>query len=62
MQLSGVPVGTQVDWLSFSSTGEPIAFTRVAPEVHCAVAQGGLDVPVSAQPVTAYCVVNTTIG
>jgi hypothetical protein len=38
---SGVPVGTQVAWLSNSSTGWPIEVTRAANVVNCAVAHGG---------------------
>ena len=32
----GVPVGTQIAWLSWSSTGTPPANTRVAPMIHWA--------------------------
>jgi hypothetical protein len=60
--VSGVPVGVHIDWLSCSSTGTPDERTRVAPVIHCAVAQGGFGVPVSAQPATVYCAVCVTIG
>jgi hypothetical protein len=52
--LSGVPVGTHIDWLSCNSTGTPPARTRVAAVTNCAVAQGGTVVPVNAQPAIAY--------
>src|SRR5262249_1276489 len=61
-QVSGVPVGTQTDWLSCSSTGAPSARTRVAPLVHCAVAHGGVSGSGSAQPLPVDCVVCTTSG
>ena len=49
---SGVPVGVQIDWLSCNNTGCPPALTLTAPVTHCAVTQGGLPEPESAQPAT----------
>jgi hypothetical protein len=39
---NGVPVGTQVAWLSMSSSGVPLEVTRVALLTHCAETQGPL--------------------
>ncbi|MGD2157013.1 MAG: hypothetical protein PVG32_09090 [Anaerolineales bacterium] len=44
---NGVPLGVQIAWLSCSSTGWPLALTRVAAVTHVAVTQG-----VGAPPVT----------
>ena len=46
-----VLVGAQSAWLSCKSTGTPPARTRVAALIHLAVAQGGVPVPLSPQPV-----------
>ena len=55
MTVSGVPVGVQTTLAVLQEApARPWIFTRVAPFIHCAVAQGGLDVPVRAQPATAY--------
>jgi len=39
---SGVPVGTQMAWLSRRRRGCPLEVTRVAAVVHCAVTHGPL--------------------
>jgi hypothetical protein len=39
--VKGVPVGTQVDWLLWMTSGMPIAFTRTEPDIISAVTQGG---------------------
>ena len=49
----GVPVGMQVEEPAMVATGAPPATTLTAPEVHWPVTHGGVDVPVSAQAVTA---------
>ena len=44
----------QTDEPAKVATGTPPASTRVAPISHWPVTQGGVGVPVSAQPATAY--------
>jgi hypothetical protein len=52
--LNGLPVGTQMDWLSCNNTGTPPARTRVAPVIHCAVAHVGLGTVERPQPAIEY--------
>ena len=62
---SGVPVGTQVAWLSSSNNGWPFEVSRVAAVVHCAVTQGGWvpdDSAGSVQPATIYDAATVTVG
>jgi hypothetical protein len=40
--MRGVPVGTQIAWLSSSSNGCPPEVMRVAEVIHCAVTHGPL--------------------
>jgi hypothetical protein len=40
--IAGVPVGMQVAWLLWISSGCPFESTRVVPVVHCAVTHGPL--------------------
>jgi hypothetical protein len=49
----GVPVGMQLDEPAMVASGAPPAITRTAPLSHWPMAQGGLGVPVRAQPATA---------
>jgi len=49
----GVPVGTQVAWLSISKTGAPSEVTRVAKLMNCAVTQGPPARGDKAHPATA---------
>src|SRR6266853_4035693 len=60
--IRGVPVGTQTDCPAIVTTGAPPAITRTAPTTQCAVAQGGLPEPVSAQPAMANGEVSVTAG
>jgi hypothetical protein len=41
---NGVPVGTQIAWLSSKRSGWPSEVMRVALVIHCAVTQGPLPV------------------
>src|SRR5918992_4473863 len=50
----GVPVGMHVEAPIMVASGVPPATTRTAPLSHWPVTQGGVSVPVSAQPATAY--------
>jgi hypothetical protein len=54
MIVSGLPVGTHVDWLFFRSTGWPPAFTRVAALVKVAVAHGGEPEALKEHALTEY--------
>jgi hypothetical protein len=38
--INGVPVGTQMAWLSISNTGIPLDRMRTDPVTNCAVMQG----------------------
>jgi hypothetical protein len=58
----GVPVGSHLDAPSNVATGAPPACTRVAPESHRPVEQGGACVPASVQFVTTYIVEIVTTG
>jgi len=49
----GVPVGTQVAWLSISKIGAPSEVTRVAKLMNCAVTQGPPARGDKAHPATA---------
>jgi hypothetical protein len=50
-----VPVGVQIDMPVMSTTGWPVASTRVAPTVHWPVTHGPLPPGgTNAQPATAY--------
>jgi hypothetical protein len=51
---SGVPVGAQMAWLSWSNTGCPLLVMRVADVMNCAVTHGPLAAGGggSAQPAT----------
>jgi len=51
--INGVPLGTQVAWLSSNKTGMPFDVTRVAAVVHCPVTQGtGEPETLKGQPAT----------
>jgi hypothetical protein len=58
----GVPVGTHVDEPAWTATGVPPANTRVAPDVHCPVTHGGVDVVDRPHPTTTYGVASVTTG
>jgi hypothetical protein len=58
----GVPVGTQVAWLSISKTGAPSEVTRVAKLINCAVTQGPPATGGRVHPATAYGLSFVTIG
>jgi hypothetical protein len=64
--MSGVPVGTQMDWLVFRRTGWPFEVTRVAAVggMKVAVTHGPLPVAGGGivQPAIEYCAVATTMG
>jgi len=52
--INGVPLGTQIAWLSNNKTGMPFEVTRVAAVVHCPVTQGtGAPETLNGQPATA---------
>jgi len=52
--ISGVPLGTQIAWLSSNKTGIPLDVTRVAAVTQLAVTQGdGAPDTLNAQPATA---------
>jgi hypothetical protein len=54
LTINGVPLGTQVAWLSSNSTGMAFDVTRVADVVHCPVTQGtGEPETLKGQPATA---------
>ncbi len=61
---TGVPLGMQVAWLSWSNTGWPPTSTRVAPVIHWAVTQGkGLPAGVvNGQPATMCGAAKVTTG
>ena len=58
----GVPVGTQAEAPLITASGTPPPITRTAPVSHCPVAQGGVGVPVSAQPAMMYGLAIVTAG
>ena len=62
--INGVPVGTQIAWLSISNTGMPFDRTRTDPVTNCAVMQGPLATMGggSAQPAITYGVGMFTMG
>jgi hypothetical protein len=62
--ISGVPVGTQIAWLSNSSSGCPVDVTRVDPITNCAVTQGPFPAGGGgiAQPATVYGAVSNTVA
>src|SRR5262252_1854621 len=62
--ISGVPVGTQMAWLSINSTGMPFDKTRVDPMTNCAVTHGPFAAigGGSGQPAITYGVGRFTIG
>ena len=60
---SGVPVGAQMAWVVWRSTGAPPAKTRIAPTTHCAVTHGPLPAGgTNGQPTIAYGVGCVTMG
>jgi hypothetical protein len=58
----GRPRGTQTECPVIVTTGAPPAVTRAAPATQCAVAQGGVPDPASAQPAIAKGEVSVTAG
>ena len=61
---NGVPVGTQMAWLSNSKSGCPFEVTRVADVVNCAVTHGPLPAIGGgmAHPAITYGDVIATVG
>lgn len=60
---SGVPLGTQIAWLSSNNTGIPLDVTRVAAVTQLAVTQGdGEPETLNGQPVTVKGAGMVTMG
>src|SRR3954462_2727304 len=62
--ISGVPVGTQMAWLSINRTGWPLERMRVEPVIHWAVTHGPFAIMGGGnkQPATTYGAVILTMG
>jgi hypothetical protein len=60
---SGVAFGTQIAWLSISTSGWPLDKTRKAATAHCAVTQGtGPPATLNGQAAITYGAVMMTVG